>query len=55
MNASATKTIDTLGAALAEAAMRTLVRLCPEARNATTATLDAACVAMRRRNNAWQF
>ena len=39
--------IDALGQQLATAAMRTLIRLCPEVRAASTAQLDAACAAMR--------
>ncbi len=39
--------IDTLGQALAQAAMRGVIRLCPEVRTATTAQLETVCVAMR--------
>ena len=39
--------IDALGQQLATAALRTLIRLCPEVRTASTVQLDAACTAMR--------
>ena len=39
--------IDALGQQLATAALRTLIRLCPEVRTASTAQLDAACAEMR--------
>ena len=39
--------IDALGQQLAIAALRTLIRLRPEVRTASTAQLDAACAAMR--------
>ena len=42
--------IDALGQQLATAALRTLIRLCPEVRTASTAQLDAACAEMRRRS-----
>ncbi len=42
-----TQHIDTLGKKLAEAALTTLVRICPEVRTASTEKLEAACTAMR--------
>ena len=39
--------IDALGQQLGAAALRTLIRLCPEVRTASTAQLDAACATMR--------
>jgi predicted component of type VI protein secretion system len=39
--------IDRLGQELGQAALRTLVRLCPEVRTASEARLEAACAAMR--------
>ena len=39
--------IDTLGTQLAEAALRLVAELCPEARRASEARLEAACAAMR--------
>lgn len=39
--------IDTLGQRLGNAALTTLVRLCPEIRTATPARQEAACAAMR--------
>ncbi len=42
-----TQTIDTLGNKLGNAALTTLVHLCPEVRTASNAQLEATCVAMR--------
>ena len=40
--------VETLGQALADAALRTLIRLCPtEVRTASNDQLDAVCAAMR--------
>lgn len=39
--------IDALGQQIATAAMRTLIRICPETRQASSERLDAACAAMR--------
>ena len=44
------ESIETLGSRLGDAALRTLVRLCPEIRSASTETLDAACAAMRAKS-----
>jgi len=42
-----TEKIDRLGHELGQAALRTLVRLCPEVRNTSDERLEAACAAMR--------
>lgn len=39
--------IDTFGQEIASAAMRTLIRVCPEVRRASPTQLEAACAAMR--------
>jgi len=45
-----TATLDTLGNKLANAALTTLVRLCPEVRTASEQQLEAACAAMRAKS-----
>ncbi len=45
-----TATLDTLGQQLANAALTTLVRLCPEVRTASDQQLEAACAAMRAKS-----
>jgi len=47
MNAHTTRTIDTLGKQLGDAALTLLVRLYPEVRKASSDRLEAACAAMR--------
>ena len=42
-----TESIDRLGQALGQAALRTLIKLCPEVRTASEERLEAACAAMR--------
>jgi hypothetical protein len=42
-----TEKIDRLGHELGQAALRTLVRLCPEVRTASDERVEAACAAMR--------
>lgn len=42
-----TAAIDTLGTQVAEAALRLVAELCPEARSAPEERLEAACAAMR--------
>jgi hypothetical protein len=44
MNAEA---IETLGDKIGQAALKSLVRLCPEIKTATSAQQEAACAAMR--------
>jgi len=45
-----TATLDALGNKLANAALTTLVRLCPEVRTASEQQLEAACAAMRAKS-----
>ncbi len=47
-----TNAIETLGNKLGDAALRTLVRLYPPVRSATTEQLDNACAAMRAKSRA---
>lgn len=47
-----TAAIDSLGNNLATAALRTLVRLCPEIRTASPETLESVCAAMRAKSRA---
>jgi hypothetical protein len=42
-----TESIDRLGQALGQSALRTLVKLCPEVRTVSEERLEAACAAMR--------
>ncbi|MCM8595167.1 hypothetical protein [Accumulibacter sp.] len=51
MTPATTERLDTLGKALGDAALRTLVRLCEtELRNADREKLDAVCAAMRAKS-----
>lgn len=50
MTPSQASNLDTLGNQLASAALTTLIRLCPEIRTASEATLDAVCAAMRAKS-----
>ena len=50
MNPATAQTLDTLANKLGQAALATLVRLCPEARTASNDQLDAACAAMRAKS-----
>ena len=45
-----TANLDTLGNKLANAALTTLIRLCPEVRTASQQQLEAACAAMRAKS-----
>lgn len=45
-----TEAIDTLGQKLGQAALKSLVRLCPEIKTATPAQQEAACAAMRAKS-----
>ena len=45
-----TANLDTLGNKLANAALTTLIRLCPEVRTASEQQLEAACAAMRAKS-----
>jgi hypothetical protein len=50
MTPTQTSNLDTLGNQLATAALTTLIRLCPEIRTASKATVEAACAAMRAKS-----
>lgn len=50
MNPTQDSNLETLGNQLANAALTTLVRLCPEIRTASTDQLEAVCAAMRAKS-----
>ncbi len=50
MNPTTQQSIDTLGSKLGQAALTTLVRLCPDVRTASAEKLDLACAAMRAKS-----
>lgn len=50
MTPTQAKNLNTLATRLGNAALTTLVRLCPEVRSASTEQLEAACAAMRAKS-----
>jgi hypothetical protein len=50
MMGSVDEIVDSLGSRLSEVALKTLVRLYPEAETASTAQLEAACAAMQAKS-----
>ncbi len=52
MTPTQARNLDTLGNQLANAALTTLIRLCPEIRTASDELREAACAAMRAKSGA---
>lgn len=50
MNTADTANIDALGKKLGDAALRTLIEICPQVRTASSEQLQTACAAMRARS-----
>ena len=50
MNPNTQQSIEALGSKLGQAALTTLVRLCPDVRTASAEKLDVVCAAMRAKS-----